>query len=566
MRLFTFCKILLALALVYIPTGAHAEIIESFDVEMFVHADSTFTVTEHITYTFDTERHGIERTIPLVLLHESTAWFKERYQDIEVHEVLLDTYAVPHEVNDTGDAVAFRIGDPEKTLTGTHTYSITYTVSGGITYDRFGGADLYWNATGHEWGVPMRSVSVRVAGDDGVLVRGRSCYQGAIGASGSCDPVTEEGSTVIFRARELMPYEGVTVAQAVNRTNLPLVEFERVHKEMFIIPLVIILIIGASYAAYQYKTQHRTHRTIIPQYEPYKGLKPMYTGLLMDGRLDARDITACIVYLAAEGYLKIRKTEKKILGIFNTDDYEITIRKEIDDNVSSFERRVLTVLFGAEMVVGTSVSLAVLKKDTRRQNENAMHIRGLQQDLRKDLVHAGFYEEIALSHFLRLSAGAVLFGIVLAFLAPQSITPIAFSVIVLVIIILMVVHARRTKKGYEVLDHLKGFKEFLTVTEKDRYWFHNAPEKNPEQFMAFLPYAIAFGVEEKWAAAFEGITMPNPDWYDGGSVAAFSPTSLSTSLGVFSSALASSSVSTSSASSGGGFSGGGGGGGGGGSW
>ena len=91
----------------------------------------------------------------------------------------------------------------------------------------------------------------------------------------------------------------------------------------------------------------------------------------------------------------------------------------------------------------------------------------------------------------------------------------------------------------------------------------------PEQFMEYLPFAIAFGVEKQWAKAFEDITIPNPDWYDGGSVGSFSAMNFTSSIGAFSSSIASSSVSSSSSSggsSGGGFSGGGGGGGGGGSW
>lgn len=123
---------------------------------------------------------------------------------------------------------------------------------------------------------------------------------------------------------------------------------------------------------------------------------------------------------------------------------------------------------------------------------------------------------------------------------------------------------RRTQKGYEALDHLKGFKLFLEMTDRDRFAFHNAPQKSPEQFMEYLPYAIAFGVEKAWAKVFEGFTIPNPDWYDGGNVSSFSPTNLSSSLGAFSSAFATSSGA--SASSGGGSSGGGAGGGGGGSW
>jgi uncharacterized membrane protein len=124
---------------------------------------------------------------------------------------------------------------------------------------------------------------------------------------------------------------------------------------------------------------------------------------------------------------------------------------------------------------------------------------------------------------------------------------------------------RRTGLGYEALNHLEGFKLFLSVTDKERFAFHNAPEKSPELFMKYLPYAVAFGVEKEWAKVFASLTIPNPNWYEGsGGISAFSATALTSDLASFSTSFSASSGT--SGSSGGGSSGGGGGGGGGGSW
>jgi len=54
-----------------------------------------------------------------------------------------------------------KIGDADKTISGVHTYIITYTVSGAITY--FSDHDeLYWNATGNDWDVPINNVTIDV--------------------------------------------------------------------------------------------------------------------------------------------------------------------------------------------------------------------------------------------------------------------------------------------------------------------------------------------------------------------------------------------------------------------
>ena len=39
--------------------------------------------------------------------------------------------------------------------------------------------------------------------------------------------------------------------------------------------------------------------------------------------------------------------------------------------------------------------------------------------------------------------------------------------------------------------------------------------KTPEMFEKFLPYAMALGVEDNWAKAFDGIYNQPPSWYSG---------------------------------------------------
>ena len=131
---------------------------------------------------------------------------------------------------------------------------------------------------------------------------------------------------------------------------------------------------------------------------------------------------------------------------------------------------------------------------------------------------------------------------------------------------------KMTEKGVRVRELVKGFKLYLSVAEGERIKFHNAPAKNPETFEKFLPYAMAFGVEKKWAEVFKGITLPPPAWYGDSSISnmtGFNSAAFASSMSSFSSVSSSnlsSAPGSSSGSSGGGSSGGGGGGGGGGSW
>ena len=62
-----------------------------------------------------------------------------------------------------------------------------------------------------------------------------------------------------------------------------------------------------------------------------------------------------------------------------------------------------------------------------------------------------------------------------------------------------------TPAGRELMDHIEGFKQFLTMVEGDRLQRADAPAKTPELFEKCLPYALALGVEQAWAEQFESV-------------------------------------------------------------
>ena len=136
-----------------------------------------------------------------------------------------------------------------------------------------------------------------------------------------------------------------------------------------------------------------------------------------------------------------------------------------------------------------------------------------------------------------------------------------------------------TALGRQKMDEIEGLKLYLSVAEKERLNMVDAPDMSTVQFEKLLPYAVALGVEEPWAKAFEGwlataagaaaANSYHPGWYSG---RRFDARHISDSVGATASAMAGSFQSslpapdTSSSGSSSGSSGGGGGGGGGGGW
>jgi uncharacterized membrane protein YgcG len=131
-----------------------------------------------------------------------------------------------------------------------------------------------------------------------------------------------------------------------------------------------------------------------------------------------------------------------------------------------------------------------------------------------------------------------------------------------------------TRAGRELLDKIEGFRMFLRTVDGNRLNQIMPPEKTPELFDKYLPYALALDCELEWAQQFSAVLERarenddySPSWYVGNR--AFPLLAFPLSFGAsFSNAIAASATTPGSTSGtgGGGFSGGGGGGGGGGGW
>lgn len=563
-------KLILLLVLILVPVSVQAETIRSFVSDITLESDGSFSVSETIVYDFENEdRHGIFRFIPTKHWQESEELFKERYLEINNLSVSVDGEEAMFVLSEDMGELEVKIGDPDATISGEHTYLIKYTVQGGLTYYDEGGVDFYWNATGNGWEVPIESVLVRVYDKEGVALQEHHCYFGPTGSTAECPSALGKGAYE-FGPTSLTPAEGLTVALSLDPTPVD----KQIMERLSIWPLwllgALVWFVWLIWFLYRYYVAHKTGASIIAQYEPYEDFKPMYTGLLFDGRIDPHDIKAGIVYLAEQGFFKIKHVGRKKFFFIDTDDYEIELLRSYSEVATDFQKQIFTLLFSEGATIGSIVVLSELAKDTSQQKENYKVVTALQSAAEKDLVTQGFYEHrwnmpLKLSVSLLITLLALL--LVTFLIGAEMSSPIAIASLTFLFssIISLFFYRRRTRKGYEALDYLKGFKLFLSVTDKERFAFHNAPKKSPEQFMEYLPYAIAFGVEEEWAKVFEGITIPTPSWYEDNTGGTFSALYLTNSLGTFSSAVASSGVS-SSASSGGGSSGGGAGGGGGGSW
>ena len=191
-------RITVALAIAALSIGVTAasasaqtagERITDYRVEMDLHADGTLGVVEHIAYDFGSaSRHGIFRD----LVHrESYDAHHDRTYDISGVTVTADNADATAALSTNGGYLRVRIGDPNVEITGAHTYTISYDVKGAArTFPNH--QELYWDAIGNQWPVPIDRAAVVVTAP--AAITDVACYSGAQNSRLTCRPAITSSS------------------------------------------------------------------------------------------------------------------------------------------------------------------------------------------------------------------------------------------------------------------------------------------------------------------------------------------------------------------------------------
>ena len=593
---------LLAAVCVSLPTsaqGATFESIRSYDVDIQIQTNGDLAIVETIDYDFGSEpHHGIFRDIPTRLRYDDRF---DRVFPLRVDDVSgsADT-PVGYTIEDAdGGMTRIKIGDPDRTITGEHTYRIAYTVQGAM--NAFASHDeLYWNAIGDEWTTVIDRATVRVSSPGAVTAV--ACYAGAEGSRQPCDAAAARGSTARFAQDQLFPYEGLTVVVSIEKgavaVSPPILEERWSVGRAFRVDggtssaAAAVLLLGCGAFGYAVWTRGRDRRyqgspvdqvmgnphggtQRVPigegdasapvEFGPPEGIKPGQVGTLIDEHANTLDVSATIVDLAVRGYLLIQEIPKE--GLFGKPDWRLVRLEAPADQLQAYERLLLDGLFrdGGDVTLS---SLRTTFSERLQTVEDSLYSDAKQQGwftARPDKVRGRW----ALGG-IGLTVLAIGIAVLLAMFTGLGLIGLALVVVGLVFLFGAGRMPARTAKGTAMLRRVRGFRQVIETA--DRYFAQWAEQENV--FPKMLPYAIVFGLTEKWAAAFASLaqdptTTPAMAWYVPHSVSSLGD--FAESIDGFTVATSGTIASTpagsgSSGFGGGGFSGGGGGGGGGGSW
>lgn len=649
-------KLVLALSLLAALSGAAEayERIRLFDSEVIVQPNGDLLVTENITVEAELRdiRRGILRDFPTTYPAPDGRRVVIGFDVISVER---NGKSEPYSIESLYNGKRIRIGSSSAMLSrGAHTYTIKYRTTRQVGF--FADFDeLYWNVTGTGWTFAIESAVATIRLPAGAKIQSRSFYTGAQGEKGeNARIIGEQGDVIVFQTTKLLPREnGLTVGISWQKGIVaPPGPFKQAQYFFFDNIAASLSLFGFAmvffYFFYQWLRYGRdpASGTIIPVFEP--PAKMSAAGMRYVDKyasFDNKTFTAAIVELGVKGHLKIAEkdnvtsvekreggkpiydgeeaikrhffTKKKVLELKNKNHVQVSGASEaLKSNLSRLYGDLFRNNYGKWAIGLLLTFIAVV-----------LCLTGIGIQFRSGVATDAFIGTLLPIIPLLLASFAlnngftsredngflfsvgIIFGIIPAaigiFYVWKNVdgfyelipTLCAFASTMLCAFYLEWMEAP-TKEGRKLLDHIEGFREYLsTADEGPRLEALNPPSKTPELFERMLPYAIALDVENSWAEKFKNVLAAaaaapaaaaataagishwysgNRDWTrDAGNVTSAVSSSLTTAVassgvapGTSSSYSGSSSSysSSSSGSFGGGFSGGGGGGGGGSGW
>jgi uncharacterized membrane protein YgcG len=552
--------------------------ISSFTAEYVLDAEGGATVTETIDYVFGTSsgvKHGILRNIvtrQAVTDENGRASEDEyRYYALDLQGVTSPTGAPTQtKVTDqSGGETQIRVGDPDVTVSGSQTYVLTYRLANVMNAfpDH---AEFFYNVFLGD-SVPKDTVKVTVTGPGGVTKV--NCVRGP--SPGSACGRAEAGQTALFTVDALLGNEDLTIA-----ASLPRAGFGELKPDIRVAgssydegqakvltslalaggvgaPLVAAGIMGVlvatrgrdewyagvtpglspgasdavapgAVAPPPQPTLRGRKPEIAVQFNPPPGVQPGMVGTIIDESADTIDVSATLMDLAVRGFLRIEETQSG--AVFSRTDWRLVqLPPPPGQTLRPYEATVLDGIFAT----GSDIKLSDLKYKFHTTLNLAI------RQMYTEVVERGWFRRSPQTQragwqalgFLLIGAGVVscfYLGVVTSAIdktgrfgigIPSGVVlGVGLIVAGLIFRILGKRMAAKTAAGSAVYAQSLGFRKYLETAEASQIRFEEASAI----FSRYLPYAIVFGVADRWAGTFQkvaeaaaasGSPLIMPTWY-----------------------------------------------------
>lgn len=472
------------------------ERITLFAVDLKINSDATLHVQETITVnsTGAAIKHGIVREFPTTY-YEYDGLLKYSVP-FEVQQVLHNGNPTSWRLETVSNGQKLFIGDANNLIApGQHTYTIFYSTDRQLGFFK-DHDELYWNVTGNGWRLPIDKVEATVTLPHEVPLNEIL----AIGFTGAQDQrgsnytqkITERG--VLFTSTySLGTYEGLTIAVMWPKGFVQEPSWWQ-HKIWWFIAdnwillwavdgfLLLLLVLIITLVAR--RRRNKPTEPLAAQTQPPAHMAPSLIGYIKTMNCTPELLAADIMDLALHGFITITHVD---------DTYTLTSTGKSyqqDLNIPAHYGRILEALFGQAGAQQQGSMLMLTKNNRDHQLQTAY--RAVQQatSLHGDTYLTHLKVMPLVGTILVIWLGVLLCGLIFVSTRMWCVTALIYGGMAYLIYRSSRVY---TPAGKAIRDHIVGFQRFLTG---------DIPDKTVRQYEAYLPYAIALGVEQEWYAEF----------------------------------------------------------------
>ncbi len=414
------------------------------------------------------------------------------------------------------------------TRDATRTFTIEYTVVGGLIIDESVGDRFFWKAVGADHAYPIASSTVTVRLPPGATVD--PTLEPAYFGVDATYQISSDRTVVTFQAQNIPANQYFEVGVRFPSGYVPSVEpswqaeYEREQRwndtyrpilNLATGGLGALLLVGGLAGVYlMWTARGRDPRTgTVPSYlsEPPSNLPPGLAGTLVDEKADMQDIIATLVDLARRGAIDMQEKENKIFGLTTSKDFVFRLRDDFDEPLCGYEKLLIREMFGSRREVELD--------DLRNKFYTA--IPKLQREIYDEAVSQGLFPkspQAVRGRWMGLGIGGLVLSLGLGFCVAAALADqvdailcpfLSLGLVSVAVIIVGRAMPAKTRKGAEEAAKWQAFKTYLQKAEE----FVDLKEVT-DQFDRYLPYAVAFGLDRTWVNQFSRIeSTPVPPWY-----------------------------------------------------
>ena len=514
----------------------HSEKIRNYEVTVQINKNGTLTVNEVIDYQFGEEfKHGIYRDIPL---RSKRFGFDVHKSFIKMNWIKRDGKDEEYTKNHFYEGIRYRIGSETEFVNLYKTesvYELNYDIYNAV-FEKDGIYQVYYNAIGQFWNVPIEQASVIIRFPDGQKIKKNEIeklevYTGSYGEKGENYDILENDEEIHISTKELEAKNGLTfmLNLKTDKISPTLVDKLKIvylsNPAIIILPFLLLFLTIYSIVTWKFFGKDPQGKSIIPEFNLPKDISPMFAAYINGERDTVEILNAGIFTLLTKGFIVANRVNGEIK--YNKESktayaQETQLAEEERMLLDALSSEKNNIFSGEKRIYNKANSIIEILKDKYHKiiyknngsflvpfycaapvfmififSQTNFEIFNPFIILYILITLGSFFHRIWITVSKKLLIGLVII-VILGVSFYQGIEIFVFTTY---FVILFIVYAKLigkyTNEGLRKKEYLKGMKMYIKTAEENQIRKFDNVKELIEYFNGILPFAVALGVKNE---------------------------------------------------------------------